>query len=356
MSRFEELAERYIPYWQDYPWLQMAVIVGASLLLAKVVQVVIIGSSHRWARRTTSDLDDHFLDALSPAIYVTVIAVGARLGISRLDLDPTLTERVADVLATVAVLVWMVGLVRASAAVLTSVSRMKDRFTFVSDYTLPIFDNLAKVTLFLGAAYTIILIWDGDISGLLAAGGVAGLAIGFAARDTLANLFAGVFILADRPYKLGDFINLDSGERGQVTDIGIRSTRLLTRDDVEITIPNAVMGNAKIINESGGPHVKYRVRVKVGVAYDSDIDLTREVLKDIAAQETLVCQSPEPRVRLRALGESSVDFELLCWVDEPVLRGRALDSLYCGILKRFREEGIEIPFPKRDLYVKEMAS
>ena len=210
--------------------------------------------------------------------------------------------------------------------------------------------------IFLGTVYSILIIWGGNLSGLLAAGGVAGLAVGFAARDTLANLFAGVFILADRPYKVGDFINLDSGERGMVTDIGIRSTRLLTRDDVEITIPNATMGNAKIINESGGPHVKYRVRVKVGVAYESDFDKVRTVLMDIAASESLICAAPEPRVRLRNLGESSVDFELLGWVTEPVNRGRALDNLYMAVLQRFREESIEIPYAKRDLFVKEMPS
>ena len=360
MTSLEELAARYIPYWADYPILQLVVIVAASLILAKVVQLIIVGLCRRWARRTTSDLDDHVLDAISPAIYVTVIAIGLRIGIARVSQDSSepwhliLADRIEDALATLVVLIWVFGINRVCGRILTAISRRRDRFQFVSRSTLPIFDNLSKVLLFLGTTYALLLIWGHDPSGLLAAGGVAGLAVGFAARDTLANLFAGVFILADRPYKMGDFINLDSGERGQVTDIGIRSTRLLTRDDVEVTIPNAVMGNAKIINESGGPHVKYRVRVKVGVSYDADIDLTREVLMSIAADEDLVCAHPEPRVRLRGLGESSIDFELLGWVKEPVLRGRVLDNLYTAVVKRFREASLEIPYPKRDLYLKEM--
>ena len=116
----------------------------------------------------------------------------------------------------------------------------------------------------------------------------------------MANLFSGVFILADAPYKIGDFVVLDSGERGEVTHIGIRSTRLLTRDDVEVTIPNAVMGNTKIINESGGPH-EIQVRVQVGVAYGGDIDLVREVLMNIAEMAESVCDDPEPRVRCACL-------------------------------------------------------
>ncbi len=179
------------------------------------------------------------------------------------------------------------------------------------------------------------------------------MAIGFAAKDTLANLFGGIFILADAPYKVGDFVVLGSGERGEVTQIGLRSTRLLTRDDVEVTVPNAVIANAKIVNESGGPWVKERVRVKVGVAYGSDIDQVREVLMAVAAENPHVEQDPEPRVRFRAFGDSGLDFELLAWVREPVLRGRVLDALNTEVYKRFAAAGIEIPYPKRDVYLHE---
>ncbi len=188
----------------------------------------------------------------------------------------------------------------------------------------------------------------------LASAGIAGIAIGFAAKDTLANLFAGVFILADSPYKIGDYVVLDSGERGQVTHIGIRSTRLLTRGDVEITIPNAVMGNSKISNESGGPYTKYRLNVKIGVAYGSDIDQVRELLLDIAQKEPGVCDEPYPRVRFRAFADSALALELLCWVENPEFRGRVLDALNTEIYKRFNSEGIEIPYNKQDVYIKQM--
>jgi MscS family membrane protein len=178
--------------------------------------------------------------------------------------------------------------------------------------------------------------------------------VGFAAKDTLANLFSGVFILADAPYKIGDYIVLDSGERGKVTHIGIRSTRLLTRDDVEITIPNAIMGNSRITNESGGPYEKFRIRVAVGAAYGSDIDQVKAILMAVATGEPEVCEDPAPRVRFRAFGASSLDMELLCWVENPEFRGRVLDALNTTIYKRFRDEGVEIPYSKHDIYIKEM--
>jgi small-conductance mechanosensitive channel len=204
------------------------------------------------------------------------------------------------------------------------------------------------------AGYLFLAIWGIDPTAWLASAGVIGIAVGFAARDTLANLFSGLFIVADSPYKIGDYIVLDTGDRGEVTHLGMRSTRLLTRDDVEITIPNSVIANAKIINESGGPWEKYRIRVPVGVAYGSDVDEVVALLESVAADHADVLDQPAPRVRMRGFGDSSLDFELLGWVEKPVLRGKVLHELFMAVYKRFAEEGVEIPFPQRDLHVVSM--
>ncbi|REJ76738.1 MAG: mechanosensitive ion channel family protein [Acidobacteria bacterium] len=332
----------------------MVTLVALFLVLASLLSWFLKRVVASWFRKTETKLDDHLLSALTPPIYTTVLAFGLRVAVTRLELGAESTERIADLLTTVAVIVWMVAAIRIGSLLLGSLADRADALSFVSRKTLPLFDNLSKVVVVLLSAYVILNVWGQDITGLLAAGGIAGIALGFAARDTLANLFAGIFIFADSPYQIGDFINLDTGERGRVTEIGIRSTRLLTRDDVEITIPNAVMGNAKIINETGGPHPKFRLRIAVGVAYGSDVDHVERVLLDVAHQEELVCAEPEARVRLRGFGASSLDFELLCWVDEPVLRGRAMHELHRAVYKRFQAEGIEIPYAKQDVYLRQM--
>jgi small-conductance mechanosensitive channel len=217
---------------------------------------------------------------------------------------------------------------------------------------LPLFDITAKTLIVGSAAWGVLITWSVDVTAWLASAGILGIAIGFAAKDTLANLFSGIFILADAPYKLGDYVVLDSGERGQVTEIGMRSTRILTRDDIQIIIPNAAIGAAKIVNESGGPHVKRRVRIAVGVAYGSDVERVKAVLLDVALKSYHLVNLPAPRVRFRAFGNSSLDFELLGWIDEPEARGRAVDELNTAIYHRFQEENIEIPFPQRDLHIK----
>ena len=147
---------------------------------------------------------------------------------------------------------------------------------------------------------------------------------------------------------------LDNTTRGQVLEIGIRSTRLLTRDDVEITVPNAVIANSQIVNQTGGPDEKMRVRVKVEAAYGSDVDQVEKVLLASVEGVEHVCSDPAPRVRFRAFGASGLAFELLAWVDEPVFRGRVLHALNSNVYKNFNAAGIEIPFSKQDVYIKQM--
>ena len=114
------------------------------------------------------------------------------------------------------------------------------------------------------------------------------------------------------------------------------------------------MGNSKIINETGGSSTKMRIRIKVSVAYGSNIDQVRNLLMKTAFEHNAITKLPEPRVRFRTFGESGLEFELLCWISQPVLRGSVIDSLNEAVYNAFIETGIEIPYPKRDLYVKEL--
>ena len=118
-------------------------------------------------------------------------------------------------------------------------------------------------------------------------------------------------------------------------------------DDIEITLPNAQIANSTIVNESGGPWPKHRVAVTVGVAYGSDVDQVRAALLHAAGQVESVAPEPEPRVRFTEFGDSALIFRLLCWVEQPALRGLAQDELNTAVYRRFGEEGIQIPFPQR---------
>jgi len=350
-----EFLDNLLPAIRDNVWLQAAAIIAVALIAAKALDFLITRFIAVWAKKTDTDLDDRLIATLHRPIFVSVVLIGLWLAILRLPGDERLIGNGVKILKTIAVLMWAMFASRAVAIVLEALGRLEGRASFVEPRTVVLFKNVAKMILLGGAVYFLLLSWGIDVGGWMVSAGVLGLVLGLAAKDTLSNLFAGLFILADAPYEEGDFINLDSGDRGQVTKIGLRSTRLLTRDDIEITVPNAVIANAKIINETGGPWKKERIRVKVGAGYGCDISHVRSVLSQIAADNEHVVEHPEPRVRLRALGDSGLQFELLCWIEEPVLRGRTLDSLYEAVYNRFREEGIEIPFPKRDVYLHRVA-
>ena len=354
LSDLQTWLEPYLGVVGSNAWLQAMVAVVGSLIVALIFDRVICGALKKLAARTQFRVDDYLIDHLHRPIYFTLVLIGLALAVNLLQLGEPFDGIVFSILLTLGYVIWTLFLIRATRALLGAMASSDRGPTAINPQTLPLFQNMALIAIVVISVYVVFTAWNVDMTAWLASAGIIGIAVGFAAKDTLANLFSGVFIMADAPYKIGDFVVLDTGERGEITHIGIRSTRMKTRDDVEVTVPNSVMGNTKIINESGGPHEKFRIRVAVGVAYGSDIDKVREILMDIALNSDDVCADPEPRVRFRQFGPSSMDFELLCWIDQPVLRGRVLDNLNCKVYKRFIEEKVEIPYSKHDLYIKQM--
>ena len=348
--------EPLVALFGNQPWIKGILVLLLFLALAKIVELVVIPLVRKVTTRTSTHVDDLIVQQLRSPLFWTLASIGLLAAAAITGIDKGLRSTLASLVMSVLIFLWMLFAVRASKLLLSTASRRAKQNALVRPQTLPLFTNMAAIAILVFSVYFIFQSWNVDMTAWLASAGIAGIAIGFAAKDTLANLFSGVFIMADSPYKIGDYVVLDDGGglRGKVTHIGIRSTRLLTRDDVEVTIPNSIMGNSKVVNESGGPHTKYRIRVAVGVAYGSDIDQVRDVLMSVAHDSDSVCSEPEPRVRFRAFGGSSLDFELLCWVEDPELRGRVLDALNSAVYKRFLLEGIEIPFAKQDLYIKEM--
>ncbi len=337
------------------PWLQALAVVLGALVVAKVADWLLVFVVRAFTRRTRTSLDDQILACLHSPVIWSVMLLGFAVAARFVAVQPGAARITDRVFRSVQVLVWVIFLFRAGRILLRSASAHPTRFRILRGPAFPLFDNAVKLAVFFAAAWLLIQVWDQDTTGWLASAGILGIAIGFAAQETLANLFAGVFILADQPYKVGDFIVLDSGERGTVHHIGLRSTRLLTLDDVEITIPNGVMGRAKITNQSGGPHPKVRVGHKVGVAYGSDVQRVRRVLLAAGAASPFAEKEPAPVARFRAFGDSSLDFELFVWVAVPQDQVAATDDLLERMYDGLRQAGIAIPFPQRDLWIREAA-
>ncbi len=349
-----EVVQNFWRMLESHPTLVFVLIVALGFIAANLASTLIRRGLARLTAKTETELDDRLVELLHRPVFQTVFLCGLALATRTLGLPVGFTNNVVNILQSIVVLAWLFAGFPICRLALDFLGALQNRFELVEERTIPLFEITMKLIIFGGATYVFLQIWSIDATAWLASAGVVGIAVGFAAKDTLANLFSGFFIVADAPYKLGDFVVLTSGERGMITNVGIRSTRLLTRDDIEITVPNALIANGKIINESGGPSEAERIRIKVGVAYGSDVDQVCAVLNKLAVEHDHIRAAPTPRVRLRGFGASSLDFELLCWIDNPVLRGKLSHELYMEVYKTFGDLGIEIPFTQADLHIKEI--
>lgn len=332
-------------------YLQAGLIAVVFIILGKIADWILSRMLGRIAEKSDNPFDDECVRLIHRPIFLSFVFVGLAIATDHMELGGTPTFVTIAILKTFAIVIWYNTIRHLADLMVRILSRAND-LKVVRTGMLSLVHNTAKVVMVALAGYFLFLAWAIDVTAWIASAGILGLALSFAAKDTLSNLFAGISIIMDSPYKNGDFIILESGERGEVTNIGLRSTRILTRDDIEITVPNGLIGNGKIINEAGGPPAQHRIRSAIGVAYGSDVDEVIKVLEDVAKSNSEILKEPEPRVRFRAFGESSLDFELLGWINNPAFGGRIKHDLNCAIYKALNTHSIEIPFPQRDLHVK----
>jgi len=181
--------------------------------------------------------------------------------------------------------------------------------------------------------------------------GALGIGIGFGLQNIVNNFVSGLIIMLERPIKIGDRVVVESVD-GVVTEIGARSTKVLTNDNITIIVPNSRFMTENVTNwQYNDPRVRFHI--PVGVAYGSDVRLVEKLLLEIATAEPDVLKDPAPGVRLLAFGDSALEFELRAWSSSLVHRkGRLTSTLNFAIYDSFRAHGIEFPFPQRDLRVR----
>ena len=340
-SLFELTSSRYF---------NAAVLLIAFIIGAKVVDLLVTRGLLRITARTRFTFDDRLVGILHRPLFISIVLFGAVHTVRYIQPPAQVEFYLVNLLKSAAVLIWVVALYRSISIIFVGLAVRIVDVTGLGKELVPLLENIAKAMLIAGAVMVMLSVWDKDITPILASAGIAGFAVAFAAKDTIANFFGGVSIFMDKPFKISDYIILDSGERGEVVEIGLRSTKIKTRDDVLISIPNSIIASSKIINESA-PLPRFRVRVPISVGYGSNVDRVEELLREIALENEYVVKERSPRVRFRRFGDSGLEFELLCWVIEPRYKGRAIHYLNREIHRRFAEEGIEIPYPKMDIHI-----
>lgn len=188
------------------------------------------------------------------------------------------------------------------------------------------------------------------ISKIWAVAGIGSLAVAFAAKDTLANVISGVIILFDRPFLVGDRVELADGTFGDVVDIGLRSTKILSFDNTLDIIPNAEISNQRVTNHSY-PDTMLKVALSIGVAYGSDMEKVKDILNGILKKHPQVLDEPQWGIWFTEFGDSSLNLFMRFWIRDYRDKFTVIDAINMKINRRFIEENIEIPFPQRDLHI-----
>jgi small-conductance mechanosensitive channel len=349
-----EILQKWLPqvwaFMNESKVIAGLIIVAVFCVAAWLVDLVFDRVLLALARKSKFHLDDQILRIMDRPVWITVVLIGALTGVRWISPQPPFTFILVSILKSLLVLIWAAAINRIVLRIADDWIRHWREAGRTGIEVIRLGGNITRIAVLAGAVFLFLSLWRINVTPLLASAGIAGVAVALAAKETLSNFFGGITVLLDRPYKVGDYIVLDTGERGEVAEIGLRSTRITTRDDVQVSIPNSIITNTKVINESA-PEPRFRVRIKVGVAYGTDVDQAEEVLLSVAQNNPLVVSDPDPRVRFRAFGDSSLDFELLCWAHKPHDKGRLVHQLNRDIYKAFGQSGIAIPFPQRDVYV-----
>lgn len=319
------------------------------VLLGSVVSAKLIELTGRWIAQsvntTSGSIRRIVLREIYVPLYVSVFLVGVLFSFHLIGI-PILSVFESIVLSAIIVL-WTRASIRAGSESLEEIKERDDQYEFA-----PIFKNLWSAAVVSVALFSLLLVWEVDITPLLASAGVLGIILGVAAQDAISNFVGGIALYFDDTYKLGDFIVLESGEKGSVTDIGIRSTTLLTPNRVMITVPNSVLNSAEVRNESA-PRRHKRIQIPIGVEYGTNIEQVENALLAAATDSRRILSSPKPNVLLQAFGDSAIQYELQVFIAHPIQEPRAVDQINREIYQQFAENDIGIPFPQREVSLRD---
>ncbi|MCC6544968.1 MAG: mechanosensitive ion channel family protein [Nitrospirae bacterium] len=324
---------------------------SASILL--IIRNISFRLLHRWAKKTETEVDNIIiLSFKTPSIY-WCIAIGLYIGVGISDLPDKYIIYLSKIIHIIVILSVAIATANLSGKVFTH---------YIQKSNLPLpttglaYGILKGTILVLGGLIALSVIGI-SITPFLTALGVGGLAVALALQDTLANLFSGIHILIEKSVRVGDFIRLETGQEGYVDDITWRTTRIRMLPNNMVIIPNSKLSQS-IVTNYYLPEKRMSLLIPVGVSYSSDPERVERILVEVAKSAVGKIQgllgNPEPFVRfIPGFGDSSLDFTLICQVQEFVDQYFAQHELRKMIFKKFREEGIEIPFPHRTVYLRE---
>ena len=323
-----------------------AALLGAAYLAARFVSYL-LGLVIDRANR--GGIDQRLLSALKRPITYALFLVGAWVAVNRMPVSARIDGLIDGVLFASGVLLITLALARAYSILLdwyaargpasASSSQVAREFT-------PLFSKVGKVFIALVALSMLLQHFGVNVASLVVSLGVGSLAVGLAAQDTLSNMFAGFTILLDQPFRVGDRIQLASGETGDVQSIGMRATTIKTGDETILIVPNSLLVKERLVNQSR-PTRHIATKVEVGVAFGSDLAKVRDVLRRAVLSSAHVDEGHEPSVLITRFAESAVNFQVMFWARDYAEQGLARSEVYEAVHAGLSSAGIAVPVPTR---------
>ena len=338
-------------------WFDLATSIGmvfiAILAGRWFVTFIIDRALRRLIRQTKTTFDDMLLATLRTPLYAYLIFIVLNLAINRLDSIPQVWRpRLDDIFFTIYLIIGFFLAYFFTKNFLEWYGReMADRTeTELDEQLLPFFSRVTLIILSVIALIILLSHFNVDVSALVTTLGVGSLAIALAAQAALSDTISGFIIMIDRPYRIGDRIELlDLDTWGDVVDIGLRSSRIRTRDNRMVIVPNSVISKALIVNHSF-PDEHYRIQVHIGVAYGSDIEHVRTTMIQAVEQVEGVDLDRPVEALFLEFGDSALIFRLRWWINSYIDTRRMFDKVNTAVYKALNEAGIEVPIPQRAIH------
>lgn len=341
------ISDAFLQFWAKH-LLDALLIIALFWLLSELARIVLNRSGRLLARLTKTELNDRILKRAIPSITLMLNVFGLYLAIRSLPLPEKFVTILSGLLYISLVFILFNLVYRSFGELLKWYvdGRGDTGDTNLSRHMLPLVEKLAMLFLMSAGLIIVLKHFNYDIFSLVTALGIGSLAIGMAAKDTLAHMISGFTLMLDRPFDIGDRIKLTNGQVGDVIDIGLRSTKIQGLDTTVMIIPNSDLCNSTVINLVR-PTTVTQGKINIGVGYGSDIDSVKQLLLALADSNEEVEKTPAPEVLFTSFGDFALNMQFIFWVKDPTRVGKVTDQLNCSILRCFRENNIEIPYPTR---------
>jgi small-conductance mechanosensitive channel len=302
--------------------------------------------------RTETKYDDEFVKRIRSPIFLSIFVIGIQFGTLRLTFIDVMVKQWLNQIYSAIYVVAATIIVWRLLDVFIEYYQEEvepERDINQTDTLLILLHRVGRVLIITISLIMLLSINNINVNALIAALGVGGLAISLAAQDTLSNVIAGVMIMIDQPFRVGDRIEIQGlGTWGDVVDIGLRTTRIRTRDNRLVIIPNNNISTDQVVNYTY-PDPQYRIQIEIGVGYGQDIEKVRQIIIDAVSKVDGVLQDKPVDALYVEMGPSAMTFRVRWWIESFVDTRRMFDSVNTALQQALDEAKIDMPFDTLDV-------